>query len=349
MPTSDAPILVTGATGFIASRIIEQLLASGRSVRGSVRSLKREQDIAPLRALPGAAERLELVEADLLAEGSFDRAAAGCRYAMHTASPYVLNVTDPQRDLVDPAVLGTRNVLASCERARAARVVLTSSMAAITDEPESDRVLTEDDWNTKSSLERNPYYYAKTLAERAAWDFVRQRQPPFDLIAINPFLVIGPSLVPGLNTSNQVLVDLLKGTYPGIVALTWGFVDVRDVAASHIRAMETPSAAGRYICAGETASMRAVVGILRKHGWGDGYKLPTIGLDNAAGNVIVRLGSYLESKGVGSYLRTHVGRVPRYETSKIRRDLRMEFRPLEQTIVDTMVDLQRWGHLPPRG
>ena len=348
MPVTDAPILVTGATGFIASRIIEQLLASGRSVRGSVRSLKKERDIAPLRALPGAAERLELVEADLLAEGSFDGAAAGCTYVMHTASPYVLNVTDPQRDLVDPAVLGTRNVLASCERARTARVVLTSSMAAITDEPESDRVLTEDDWNTKSSLERNPYYYAKTLAERAAWEFVRQRQPPFDLIAINPFLVIGPSLVPGLNTSNQVLVDLLKGTYPGIVALTWGFVDVRDVAASHIRAMETPGASGRYICAGETASMRTVVGILRKHGWSDGYKLPTIGLDNAAGNLLVRLGSYLESKGVGSYLRTHVGRVPRYETSKIRHDLRMEFRPLEQTIVDTMVDLQRWGHLPPR-
>jgi dihydroflavonol-4-reductase len=348
MPASDAPILVTGATGFIASRIIEQLLASGRSVRGSVRSLNKEHDIAPLRALPGAGDRLELVEADLLTRGSFDRAAAGCACVMHTASPYVLDVSNPQRDLVDPAVNGTRNVLASCERAQVARVVLTSSMAAITDEPESDRVLTEDDWNTKSSLERNPYYYAKTLGERAAWDFVRERRPSFDLVAINPFLVIGPSLVPGLNTSNQVLVDVLKGTYPGIVALTWGFVDVRDVAAAHIRAMETPAAAGRYICAGDTASMRTLVGILRKHGWGDGYKLPTVGLDNPAGSVIVRLGSYLQSKGVGSYLRTHVGRVPRYDTTKIRRELGVQFRPLEQTIVDTMVDLQRWGHLPAR-
>jgi len=346
---SAAPILVTGATGFIASRIIEQLLASGRSVRGSVRSLKKEHDVAPLRALPGAGERLELVEADLLADGSFDRAAAGCACVMHTASPYVLNVTDPQRELVDPAVNGTQNVLASCERARVARVVLTSSMAAVTDEPEGDRVLTEDDWNTRSSLERNPYYYSKTLAERAAWEFVRQRQPPFVLVAINPFLVIGPSLVPALNTSNQVLVDLLKGTYPGIVALTWGFVDVRDVAAAHIRAMETPSASGRYICAGETASMRTVVGILRQHGWGDGYKLPTIGLDNPVGNLIVRLGSYLQPKGVGSYLRTHIGRVPRYDTSKVRRELGMQFRPVERTIVDTMDDLSRWGHLPERG
>ena len=348
MADADTPTLVTGATGFIASRIVEQLLAAGRAVRGTVRSLKKERDIAPLRALPGAGERLELVEADLLADGSFDRAAAGCEGVMHAASPYALTVSDPQRELVDPAVNGTRNVLASCERARVARVVLTSSMAAVTDEPDSARVLTEDDWNTRSSLERNPYYYSKTLAERAAWDFVRQRQPLFDLIAINPFLVVGPSLVPGLNTSNQVFVDLLKGTYPGIVGLTWGFVDVRDVAAAHVRAMDTPSASGRYICAGETASMRTVVGVLRKHGWANGYKLPAIGLDNPAGDAVVKLGSYLQPKGVGSYLRTHVGRVPRYDTSKIRRELGIQFRPLEETIADTMMDLERWGHLPPR-
>ena len=317
-------------------------------MRGSVRSLKKERQLAPLRGLPGAADRLEPVEADLLAAGAFDCAAAGCHYVVHAASPYVLDAKDPQRDLVEPAVSGTRNVLASCQRAGVTRVVLTSSMAAITDEPDSDHVLTEADWNTRSSLDRNPYYYSKTLAERAAWEFVEQQKPPFDLVVINPFLVVGPSLVPGLNTSNQVFVDLLKGTYPGIVALTWGFVDVRDAADAHVRAIETQSASGRYICAGETASMRTVVGLLRKHGWGEGYKLPTIGLDNAIGNVVVRLGSYLQSKGVGSYLRTHVGRVPRYDTSKIQRDLGMRFRPIEQTIVETMTDLARWGHLPPR-
>jgi dihydroflavonol-4-reductase len=346
MPATDAPILVTGATGFVASRIVEQLLSTGRRVRGTVRSLK-SRDLPALRTMPGAAA-LELVEADLLTEGSFDRAAEGCSSVLHTASPYTLTVTDPQRELVGPAVNGTVNVLASCERARVNRVVLTSSMAAITDEPESDRVLTENDWNTKSSLERNPYYYSKTLAERAAWDFVKQRRPWFDLVAVNPFLIVGPSLVEGLNTSNQIFVDLLKGTYPGIVGLTWGFVDVRDVATAHIRAMDTPAASGRYICAGEAASMRTVVGLLRRHGWAQGFKLPAVGLDNPAGDVIVRLGSYLQPSGVGSYLRTHVGRVPRYDTSKIRRELGMTFRPLEQTIVETMIDLQRWGHLPPR-
>jgi dihydroflavonol-4-reductase len=347
MPATDAPILVTGATGFVASRIVEQLLSMGRRVRGTVRSLSRNRDLSPLRMLPGAAA-LELVEADLLTEGSFDRATEGCSYVLHTASPYTLTVKDPQRELVAPAVNGTINVLASCERARVNRVVLTSSMAAVTDEPESDRVLTEADWNTKSSLERNPYYFSKTLAERAAWDFVKQRRPWFDLVSVNPFLIVGPSLVPGLNTSNQIFVDLLKGTYPGIVGLTWGFVDVRDVAAAHVRAMDTPTASGRYICAGEAASMRTVVGLLRKHGWAVGYKLPSIGLDNPAGDVIVRLGSYLQPSGVGSYLRTHVGRVPRYDTSKIRRELGMTFRPLAETIAETMTDLQRWGHLPGR-
>jgi nucleoside-diphosphate-sugar epimerase len=347
MPATDAPILVTGATGFVASRIVEQLLSMGRRVRGTVRSTTKSRDLSPLRAMPGAAG-LELVEADLLAEGSFDRAAEGCSSVLHTASPYTLTVTDPQRELVSPAVSGTINVLASCERARVNRVILTSSMAAVTDEPESDRVLTENDWNTRSSLERNPYYYSKTLAERAAWDFVQQRKPWFDLVSINPFLIVGPSLVPGLNTSNQIFVDLLKGTYPGIVGLTWGFVDVRDVATAHIRAMDTPSASGRYICAGEAASMRTVVGLLKKHGWANGYKLPAVGLDNPAGNMVVRLGSYLQPSGVGSYLRTHVGRVPRYDTSKIRRELGMNFRPLEQTIVETMADLLHWGHLPPR-
>ena len=347
MPITAKPVLVTGATGFIASRIVEQLLAKDYHVRGTVRSLKKERELGLLRALPGATDRLELVEADLTATDAFDRPAAGCEYVIHTASPYFLDATDPQHDLVDPAVNGTEGVLAACQRARTVkRVVLTSSMAAITDEPDARRVLTESDWNMKSSLTRNPYYYSKTVAERAAWQFVERERPPFDLIAINPFLVVGPSLMPALNVSNQIFVDLLKGTYPGIVSLTWGFVDVRDVADAHVRAMETPPAHGRYICAGGTASMRSVVDLLTRHGWAAGYKLPSFGLDNAVGDVVVRLASHLQSKGVGSYLRTHVGRVPRYDTSKIQRELGIRFRSVETTVLDTMTDLRRWQHLP---
>jgi len=339
-------VLVTGASGFIASRIVERLLERGHRVRGTVRSLAKEKDLAPLRALPGATERLELVEADLLADGAFDGHAAGMDAVMHTASPYALDAKDPQKDLVDPAVSGTRNVLRAAQRtAGVKRVIVTSSMAAITDEPESDHVLTEKDWNTRSSLTRNPYYLSKTLAERAAWDFVAAEKPGFDLVVINPFLVIGPSLVPSLNTSNQVFVDLLKGTYPGVMNLTWGFVDVRDVAEAHLRALENEAAHGRYLTAGETVAMRDLVALLEEEGWGKGHKLPKLGMDCAVGDFAVRLSSYLQPKGVGSYLRTHVGRVPRYDTTKVRSELGLTFRPARTSIHDTMEDLARWGHV----
>src|SRR5687767_556970 len=156
-------ILVTGATGFIASHVVAQLLAKDHRVRATVRSKKKAKEMALLEALPGARERLEIVEADLVAEGSFDAACVGVHAVIHTASPYVLDAEDPQRDLVDPAVKGTLNVLRAAKKtASVKRVVVTSSMAAITDEPESDHVLTEADWNEKSSLDRNPYYYSKT-------------------------------------------------------------------------------------------------------------------------------------------------------------------------------------------
>jgi dihydroflavonol-4-reductase len=225
------------------------------------------------------------------------------------------------------------------------RVVLTSSMAAITDEPGSDHVLTETDWNVKSSLKRNPYYYSKVCAERAAWRFMQEHKPAFDLVVVNPFMVIGPSVVPSLNTSNQLFVDLLRGTYPAIFNLTWGFVDVRDVAEAHIRALETSAANGRYIIAAETVSMRSVVELLQNNGY-QRYQLPKIGLDSRAGNAAIRLASYFKSPGVGSYLRTHVGRVPRYDTSKAGLELGMTFRPAKQSILETVRDLARWGHLP---
>lgn len=346
-PVTDAPVLVTGAAGFVAAHIVRELLGRGYRVRGTVRSLQKQQQLLPLRALPGADERLELVEAELLEAEGLERAAVSCTHVIHTASPYALDVKDPQRDLVDPAVKGTHNVLAACAKAGSVkRVVVTSSMAAITDEPGSDRKLTEADWNERSSLARNAYYYSKTLAEREAWRFAEEEQPGFDVVVINPFMVVGPSIGPGLNTSNQVLVDLVKGAFPGIVSITWGFVDVRDVALAHVLAAESPAASGRYICANTNMSMRELVGLMAKEGYGKGFKLPKLGLDSAAGDLVVRLSSYLQPKGVGSYLRTHVGRTPSFDNGKVQRDVGLRFRPLEETLHDTIEDLKRWGHLP---
>lgn len=334
---------MTGASGFIAAHIVRNLLARGYRVRGTVRDPGRRADLAFLTNLPGASGRLELVGADLMEANHWDAAVAECEYVMHTASPYQINVKDPQRDLVDPAVQGTRHVLDACRRAGVRRVILTSSMAAITDEPDNDRVLTEADWNTKSTLDRNPYYLSKVLAEREAWKIVDEERAGFELVVINPFMVIGPSLSAARNTSTQLFADLAGGVYPGIFALTWGFVDVRDVALAHVLAMEVAGASGRYLCAGERLSMRELLVVLRDAGVRG--KLPALGLDNAVGTALVKLLSYTQPKGAGAYLRSHLGRVPNYDNGKIRRELGVEFRPARVSVLETLEDLRQRGLL----
>lgn len=350
MSALDAPILVTGANGFIASQIVRLLLEQGYRVRGTVRDPAKDQHLGAMAAAMGAGSRLELAPADLLAEGSFDAPARDCQLVLHTASPYVITPKDPRRDLVEPAELGTLNVLRSAKQAGVKRVVLTSSVAAMTDEPDGSTV-DEKSWNTKSTLKRNPYYYSKARAERVAWDYVEKERPGFKLVVVNPFLVIGPSLVPSLNTSNQIFADLLTGKYPGMVSLSWGVVDVRDVALAHLLALTTPKAKGRYLCASGVVTMREVVGILLERGYGARFpKLAKTGkrsLDNAFGNLVVRLGSYFQPRGTGTYLRTHVGRKLVIDNALIRRDLGMTFRGIPQSLVDMVEDLVRWGHVAP--
>lgn len=340
-----AKILLTGATGFIASHTVAALLDAGHQVIGTVRDTHNAAATAHLRALPGAAQRLEIVAASLATPDAFDAHLTDVDYVIHMASPYQLTVADPARDLVQPAVEGTRNVLAACARApHMKRVVVTSSMAAITDEPDSHKVLTEADWNTKSSLTRNPYYFSKAEAERAAWDFHREQQPSWSLVVINPFIVIGPAMNAALNESNKIFADLMGGAFPAIMALTWGFVDVRDVATAHLHALTHAQANGRYLCAGETRNMREVVAFLREHGYGH-TRLPKFGLDSAFGNRLALLAAATQPKGVASYLRSHLGRMVRYDNSKIGRELGVVFRPLNDSIMDTAADLVRWGHV----
>lgn len=340
---TEKPVCVTGASGFVASWIVKQLLAAGYAVRGTVRDASKPEKYEYLTSLEGASERLELVSADLLKPETFTAAVEGCEMVMHTASPYVLTVEDAQKDLVDPAVLGTRGVLEACQAAGVKRVVLTSSAAAITDEPE-DRIMNEEDWNEKSSLTRNPYYFSKVQAEKAAWEIAKSG---LDLVVVNPVVVWGPSLTPGLNTSNKILADLLGGQYPGIVNVSWAMVDVRDVAQAHIKAMETPEAKGRYLCTHLTVSMREVVGRYRELGFSQ-YKLPKIGLDSSIGDFVVLLSSYFQPAGTRSFLKTNLGKPPIYTNAKITEGLGLEFRDMDTTLTETANDLLKWGHLKER-
>ncbi len=338
-------VTITGLTGFIAAHTAAQLLSRGYKVRGTVRSAGKATGNAKIMALPGATERLEIVEADLLTDGAYDAAVMDAETVFHMASPYSLEFRNAQKDLVDPAVKGTLNVLRACAKSSTVRrVVLTSSMAAVTDEPDG-RVLTEADWNTKSSLTRNPYYFSKSEGERAAWAFMEREKPAFDLVVINPFLVIGPSLTPGLNTSNQIIVEALTGVFPAIMQLNWGMVDVRDVALAHILAAEAPAAEGRYLCAAENITMRQLVEILKPLAK-PGDTLPTRAIDFWLGSFIGRFFAFTQPAGAASYMKTHLGRSVQFDTAKIQKGLGLKYRDIRTTVEEAVADLRDWKHLP---
>ena len=342
-------VCVTGASGFIAAHLVKQLLEQGYKVRATVRGTADKYPY--LTELEGASERLEFVQADLLQEGAYDQVVQGCDYVMHTASPYIVNVKDSQKELVDPAVNGTLNVLKACQKTDSVkRVVLTSSLAAITDEPRNDKPFSEKDWNEKSNLKRNPYFYSKVQAEKAAWDYVEKNkdQCHFDLVTINPFMVIGPSLGPTLNESNKVIRDLMHGLYPVLMTLNWGIVDVRDVAHSHILAMQTESASGRYLIVNENWKMREMVSFLKNDlGYTD-YKLPKIDLDSPFGTKIMHLLSYTQPSGNGTYMRSHIGQQMNFDNAKAINELGIKYIPIKESVEAAVEDMLKWGHLKPR-
>lgn len=338
-------ILVTGASGFIGAHIVEQLLTTTNyTIRGTVRNASDASKTSHLTSFPHAPSRLELISADLLTEGAFDDAARECDAVIHTASPYTLTVKDPQRDLVDPAEQGTLNVLRAARKAGTVKiVVVTSSVAAMSDEPVKGHVLTEADWNMQSTLKRNPYYFSKTRGERVAWEFMElpENKDAFRLVAINPFITIGPSHTRTINPSAEVFCDIAMGKMPGIIDISFGYVDVRDVAHAHIQAVEIESAQGRYLCAAETWNMKRIVTTMKKEF--PGYSYPSYHVPAP----LVYMFSFLESSGKGSVIRSHVGKEAFvFDNSKIKRDLGIEFRPVETSIEEMVKDLQQWGNVP---
>lgn len=259
-------VCVTGASGYIASWIVKLLLQRGYIVRATVRDPNDPKKVGHLLSLDGAKERLHLLPANLLEEGSFDSAVEGCEGVFHTASPFFNDVQDPQAELLDPAVKGTLNVLNSCAKySSIKRVVLTSSMAAVVcnGKPLSPDVVVDENWFSDPDFCRKAkmwYVLSKTLAEEAAWKFVKEKG--IDMVTINPGLVIGTLLQPTLNTSAAAIASLFGSeTYPN---MTFAWVNVNDVAFAHILALEIPSANGRYCLAETVAPYSEIVKMLRE-------------------------------------------------------------------------------------
>ncbi|KAL8496075.1 hypothetical protein ACS0TY_019976 [Phlomoides rotata] len=259
-------VCVTGASGYIASWLVKLLLDRGYTVKATVRNLSDPNKVGHLKALEGAKERLQLYEADLLREGSFDSVVDGCDGVFHTASPVSLSVSDPQTELLDPAIKGTLNVLKSCKKASTIkRIVVTSSMAAVMfcDIPlKLDVVVSETWFSDPNYCKENKEWYAlsKTLAEKAMWEFVEENG--LDLVALHPGFVIGPLLQPTINLTSQALVNIIKEGKQLWPSGVYRFVDVRDVALAHILAFENPSASGRYCLVGRVTYSSEALDIL---------------------------------------------------------------------------------------
>jgi len=279
-------VLVTGGSGFVGSHCILQLLAAGHQVRTTLRNLTREGDVlAMLReggAEPGSG--LSFLVADLESDNGWPEAVAGCDYVFHVASPFPAGVPKHDEELIVPARDGALRVLRASRDAKVKRVVLTSSFAAIgygTGQKPENAPFTETDW-TDPSGEVSAYVRSKTLAERAAWDFIAREGGSLELSVINPVGVFGPVLGPDYSTSISLVKRMMDGGLPGCLQLYLGVVDVRDVADLHIRAMTHPAAKGqRFIAAaGDFLSMLDIARILKSCMGAPAKRVPTRNLPN---------------------------------------------------------------------
>lgn len=259
-------VLVTGASGFIAAQVIIALLNKGYRVRGTLRSPARgSQVIQTLKPHAPAAETLQFAKADLAHDGGWSDAVNGCRYVMHIASPIPAVLPRDHDELIRPAREGTLRVLRAAKAHGVKRVVMTSSVAAIVYSSNRRPVCDETDWSNPDDLRDNTAYTrSKTLAERAAWDYVHGEGEGLELVCVNPALVLGPVLEKDFSPSVEVVRQLLAGEIPACPRFGFGIVDVRDVADLHLRAMEVPTAAGqRFIAATDFLWMREIAALLR--------------------------------------------------------------------------------------
>jgi dihydroflavonol-4-reductase len=277
MPTS-SPILVTGASGFVALHTIIQLLQQGYKVRATLRTLSREAEVRETIANHvDINDRLEFISADLMQDAGWDRAAQGCESVLHVASPFPLFEPKHEDELIIPAVQGTQRVLRAAHNAKIKRVVIVSSVAAVSAGHNGEnRIFDENDWSIPEN-NIGAYSKSKTLAERAAWDFINgaENTNKMELVTINPPLILGPVPNKNLRTSIELVRTLMLGQVPGVGRIKMGMVDVRDVASAIILAMNTPEAAGnRFLVAADTSMwIKDIADLLHNKYTARGYKI----------------------------------------------------------------------------
>lgn len=339
--------VVTGGTGYVAGHLVKLLLEEGWAVHATVRdpgNLKKVQALTTLQqAHPG---RLSLFAADLLRDGTFDAAMQGADTVFHVASPFYLpeQIKDPRAELLEPALMGTRNVLGAVNRTASIRkVVLTSTIGAMFGDYADvlsmrNRVLTEAQFNRSSTLENNPYHYSKVVAELEAWH-IASGQSRWHMVAINPGLVLGPALTANSESGSLFLLDeLMRGVFfYGVPDFSFATVDVRDVARAHVAAALNERAQGRYIVAERTMTRfvemaRIVKRVHKRPRFVPAHQLP---------DTLVRLIGPLFGLSQ-SYIRNHLGIRFTLDNQRSIDELGLRYRPIDETLVAHYRAWQDW-------
>jgi dihydroflavonol-4-reductase len=259
-------VLVTGGSGFVGGHCILTLLNSGYSVRSTVRSAAREAEVRQMLQAGGITsfDKLSFAIADLTSDDGWAAAITGCDYVLHVASPLTKDKSAKEDDLIIPAREGTLRVLRYARDLKVKRVVLTSSFGAVGYGPVPDRVFTEDDW-TDPDGPIQTYIKSKTVAELAAWNFLKTEGGSLELVVVNPVGIFGPALSAGTTSSLGIFEGLLNGTIPGTSTIVFGIVDVRDVADIEVKALTNPNASGKrfILTTGDNLSLAQIAEILK--------------------------------------------------------------------------------------
>lgn len=334
-------ILVTGASGYIGSWITKTLCEAGHTVHATVRDLSRHDKVDHLESLADSTTgQIRIFEADLLIDGSFDQATQGCDAVVHSASPFIIGkYKSVQKQLIQPALHGTRNVLQSASKnGSVKKVVVTSSMAAMYGDNQDiktylDGQVSERTWNETSSAKHNPYAYSKTIAEKEAWKLANGSA--WELAIINPGFVLGPSLSKRTDgTSVEVMLSLMNGRFKsGVPDVQFGLVDVRDVAQAHRLAIEKP-VSGRFLTAAETGGFLDIARHIDA-AYSGTYALPQKTLSKPL--------MYLVGPALGfswKYTSANFGYPMRMDNRRIQEELGVRFRPMSESIRDHVTQIE---------
>ena len=324
-------VLVTGASGFVAQHLILQLLASGYAVRGTLRSMKRAQEVRSVLAkFDPRAPDMDFVEADLSSDKGWADAVKDCTYVQHIASPFPAVHPKDEMELIRPARDGALRVLKAAKAAGVKRVVMTSSMASIAYGHGDKRAAISDEtmWSDPSGPDNTPYTKSKTIAERAAWDYVNGEGKGLELATINPTGILGPALSADVSTSLEIPIRLMNGKTPGLPNIGFSFVDVRDVAQCHVKAMELREAAGeRFLATHDFLWFAEAAEILRKRFPAYDAKIPKRKVPDFALKLMAMF------QPVYRQTVTELGRTRKASNAKASRVLGVKFRTAEEALV----------------